>query len=327
MNVSLVGLGHIGKAVVGILNENHGYFKNKFGSDINVISVSDSKTTIYNKKGLNLDKVLMYKERKELDEAAEVIKIDDIYSLPSDIIVDMSPATKDGIAGMRMYKNAFESGKHIVTSNKAPLALHWKEIMESSVAHKKNILYESAVGGGVPLFNLNRYSLKSSKILEFKGQVSSTINFVLNQLMANVDFHEAIKTAQNMGIAETDYHDDTNGLDGARKTVIIANALLGLDYTLNDVKYEGIENLDNIDYMKNSGEIYRVLSHIIPGPKPVVESKIFSIKPTDSLAAMDSLSMGYLEKTDNNDDLTVFEKHDGPLETAAQVVNDILLLS
>ncbi|WP_298406893.1 homoserine dehydrogenase [Ferroplasma sp.] len=327
MNVSLVGLGHIGKAVVGILNENHGYFKNKFGSDINVISVSDSRTTIYNKKGLNLDKVLMYKERKELDEAAEVIKIDDIYSLPSDIIVDMSPATKDGIAGMRMYKNAFESGKHIVTSNKAPLALHWKEIMESSVAHKKIILYESAVGGGVPLFNLNRYSLKSSKILEFKGQVSSTINFVLNQLMANVDFYEAIKTAQNMGIAETDYHDDTNGLDGARKTVIIANALLGLDYTLNDVKYEGIENLDNIDYMRNSGEIYRVLSHIIPGPKPVVESKIFSIKPTDSLAAMDSLSMGYLEKTDNNDDLTVFEKHDGPLETAAQVVNDILLLS
>ena len=142
MNVSLVGLGHIGKAVVGILNENQGYFKNKFGTDINVISVSDSKTTIYNKKGLNLDKVLMYKERKELDEAAEVIKIDDIYSLPSDIIVDMSPATKDGIAGMRMYKNAFESGKHIVTSNKAPLALHWKEIMESSVAHKKNILYE-----------------------------------------------------------------------------------------------------------------------------------------------------------------------------------------
>ena len=154
MNVSLVGLGHIGKAVVGILNENHGYFKNKFGSDINVISVSDSRTTIYNKKGLNLDKVLMYKERKELDEAAEVIKIDDIYSLPSDIIVDMSPATKDGIAGMRMYKNAFESGKHIVTSNKAPLALHWKEIMESSVAHKKHILYESAVGGGVPSFKI-----------------------------------------------------------------------------------------------------------------------------------------------------------------------------
>ena len=106
MNVSLVGLGHIGKAVVGILNENHGYFKNKFGSDINVISVSDSRTTIYNKKGLNLDKVLMYKERKELDEAAEVIKIDDIYSLPSDIIVDMSPATRMKQLQLQLSENA-----------------------------------------------------------------------------------------------------------------------------------------------------------------------------------------------------------------------------
>ncbi|WP_337860653.1 homoserine dehydrogenase [Ferroplasma sp.] len=327
MEVSLVGLGHIGKAVVGILNENHEYFKSKFGADIKVISVSDSKTTIYDKNGLNLDKVLMYKERKELDELGDSIKRDEIYSLNSHIIVDMSPATKDGMEGMQMYQKSFESGKHIVTSNKAPLALHWKEIMESSIKNKKKILYESAVGGGVPLFNLNKYSLKSSKLLEFKGQVSSTINYVLNQLIAGVDFKEAIKTAQNMGIAETDYHDDTNGMDGARKTVIIANALLGRDYTLKDVEYEGIENLDNLNYMKNSGEIYRVLSHITTDSKPVVESKIFTIKQNDSFASMDALSMGYLEQTDNNDDLTVFEKHDGPLETAAQVVNDILLLS
>jgi homoserine dehydrogenase len=327
MDVSLVGLGHIGKAVVGILNENHEYFKTRFGSDIHVISVSDSKTTIFNKNGLNLDKVLIYKERGELNEVADVMKMEDIYSLHSDIIVDMSPATKDGLAGMRMYKNAFDSGKNVVTSNKAPLALHWKEIMEMSRNQKKKILFESAVGGGVPLFNLNRYSLKSSKLLEFKGQVSSTINFVLNHLMGNVDFHEAIKTAQSMGIAETDYHDDTNGLDGARKTVIIANALLGMDYTLKDVEYDGIENLDNLEYMRNSGEIYRVFSHITAGKNPIIESKIFTINSGDSMAAMDPLSMGYLEKTDNNDDLTVFEKHDGPLETAAQVVNDILLLS
>jgi len=327
MDVSLVGLGHIGKAVVGILNENHEYFKTRFGSDIHVISVSDSKTTIFNKSGLNLDKVLMYKERGELNEVADVMKMEDIYSLHSDIIVDMSPATKDGLAGLRMYKNAFESGKNIVTSNKAPLALHWKEIMELSRNQKKKILFESSVGGGVPLFNLNKYSLKSSKLLEFKGQVSSTINFVLSRLVENVDFHEAVKIAQNMGIAETDYRDDTNGLDGARKTVIIANALLGSEYTLKDVEYEGIDNLTNIDDMRKSGEIYRVLSHITAGTNPTIESKIFSIKPGDSMTAMDPLSMGYMEKTDNNDDLTVFEKHDGPLETAAQVVNDILLLS
>jgi homoserine dehydrogenase len=327
MDISLVGLGHIGKAVVGILNENHEYFKSKFNADIRVVSVSDSRHTIYDKNGLNLDKVLMYKERKELDEVAEVIGRDEIYSLNSNVIVDMSPATGDGMAGMKMYISSFEAGKHVVTSNKAPLALHWKEIMESSRKNRRKILYESSVGGGVPLFNLNKYSLKSSKLLEFRGQVSSTINFVLNQMIAGVDFHEAVKTAQNMGIAETDYRDDTNGLDGARKTVIIANALLGMDYTLKDVVYEGIDNIKDINYMKNSGEIYRVLSHITGGTEPVVESKIFTIKQGDPVASMDSLSMGYLERTDNNDDLTVFEKHDGPLETAAQVVNDILLLS
>ncbi|KQB33593.1 MULTISPECIES: homoserine dehydrogenase [Acidiplasma] len=326
MKVSIIGLGHIGKAVLGILNENKKLFMERYGKSIEVISVSDSKNTVYDKNGLDLEKVLMYKQRNQLGELAENIKFDEIYSLESDVIVDMSPATKDGIAGMKLYTSAFESGKNIVTSNKAPLALHWKEIMEGAYKNKKRILFESSVGGGTPLFNLNSYCLKSSNILEFKGQVSSTINFVLSQLLAGLDFNDAVKTAQNMGIAETDYHDDTNGLDGARKTVIIANALLNKDYTLNDVKYDGIENLKDINYMKESGKIYRVLSHIKNENEITIESKIFELDRKETLACLDSLSMGYLEKTDNNDDITIFEKHDGPLETAAQVVNDLLII-
>ncbi|KJE49934.1 MULTISPECIES: homoserine dehydrogenase [Acidiplasma] len=326
MKVSIIGLGHIGKAVLGILNENKKLFMERYGKSIEVISVSDSKNTVYDKNGLDLEKVLMYKQRNQLGELAENIKFDEIYSLESDVIVDMSPATKDGIAGMKLYTSAFESGKNIVTSNKAPLALHWKEIMEGAYKNKKRILFESSVGGGTPLFNLNSYCLKSSNILEFKGQVSSTINFVLSQLLAGLDFNDAVKTAQNMGIAETDYHDDTNGLDGARKTVIIANALLNKDYTLNDVEYDGIENLKDINYMKESGKIYRVLSHIKNENEITIESKIFELDRKETLACLDSLSMGYLEKTDNNDDITIFEKHDGPLETAAQVVNDLLII-
>lgn len=325
MRISIIGLGHIGKAVLGIINDNHKYFKDKYNIDLNIVSVTDSKYTIYNKDGLDLNKVLIYKERNELNELETKIKFDEIFSLNTDLIVDMSPATKDGLYGKNIYVKAFENNKNIVTSNKAPLALHWKDIMESSLKNKKRILYESCVGGGVPLFNLNNYSLKSSKLLEFKGQVSSTINFVLNQLLSNIDFKEAIKTAQNMGIAETDYTDDINGLDGARKTVIIANSLLNKDLTLNDINYEGIDKINNLDYMKESGKIYRILSYINNTSKLTVESKLFEIDKNESLSCLDALSMGYLEKTDNNDDITIFEKHDGPLETAAQVVNDILL--
>ncbi len=325
MKISIIGLGHIGKAVLGIINDNYEYFKNRYNLDLSVISVSDSKYTVYNRDGLDLNKILMYKERNELNELETKINFDEVFSTDTDLIVDMSPATRDGLYGKNIYLKAFESNKNVVTSNKAPLALHWKEIMESASKNRKKILYESCVGGGVPLFNLNNYSLKSSKLLEFKGQVSSTINFVLNQLLSNIDFKEAIKTAQNMGIAETDYTDDVNGLDGARKTVIIANSLLNKSFTLKDIYYEGIENLDNIEYMKESGKMYRILSYINNTSKLTVESKLFEINKNESLSCMDALSMGYLERTDNNDDITIFEKHDGPLETAAQVVNDILL--
>ncbi len=326
MKISVIGLGHIGKAFLGIINDNHEYFRNRYNINLNVISVSDSKHTVYNKNGLDLNKVLMYKERNELNELETKIKFDEIFSLDSDAIIDMSPATKDGLYGKNIYLRAFENNKNVVTSNKAPLALHWKEIMESASKNRKKILYESCVGGGVPLFNLNNYSLRSSKLLEFKGQVSSTINFVLNQLLSNIDFKEAVKTAQNMGIAETDYTDDINGLDGARKTVIIANSLLNKDFTLKDIYYEGIDKIDNIEYMRESGRMYRILSYINNNSKLTVESKLFEINKSEPLSCMDALSMGYLEKTDNNDDVTVFEKHDGPLETAAQVVNDVLLL-
>ena len=324
MRISLIGTGHIGKAVIGILNDNNNYFLSKFGEEPKVISVSDSKNTVFNKNGLNLNDVLMYKSKNEMNELETSIKFDEIFDLDSDVIVDMSPATKDGILGKKNYIRAFEMGKNVVTANKAPLALHWKEIMESARQNKKKILYEASVGGGVPLFNLNHHSLRSSKLIEFKGQVSSTINYVLNQVIGGLEFKDAIKTAQNMGIAETDYHDDTQGLDGARKTVIIANALLDKNLTLNDVEYDGIENLENVELMKQSGKIYRVLSHVVNPDR--IESKLFEIDLKDSLACLDPLSMGYLEKTDNNDDITIFEKHDGPLETAAQVVNDILLL-
>ncbi|AAT44002.1 homoserine dehydrogenase [Picrophilus oshimae] len=324
MRISIIGLGHIGLSVLDIIkSRNDDYRKNNNG--ISIVSASDSKLTLYNENGLDPGKIINYKKSKRLEEIDyEKIKFDEIFEIKPDVIVDVSPATKDGIRGKNLYINAFEHGIDIVTANKAPLALHWHDIMDSASKNRRIIRYEASVGGGVPLFNLRQFCTMSSRIINFTGLVSSTINYVLNQELSGVGFLDAVKIAQNMGIAETDYSDDTMGLDSARKTVILANSLFNKDITLRDVTYDGIENID-ISSMDNE-KVYRVVAMIENNGGFHAESKIRAFSRNDFLGMISPLSMAYSMETDINDNINIFENHDGPLQTAAQVVNDVMLL-
>lgn len=329
MDIAVLGLGNVGTKTLQIIEERNAYFKEKFGLSIKVTCVSDSKHTIYNENGLDIKKILRYKMNGNISEAGyESIKQEEMFDLKSNVIVDLSPATEDGIFGRDLYISAFEKGKDVVTANKAPLALHWNPIMETAKKCHRKILFETTVAGGVPLFNLRNFSLAPSQVLSFRGIVSSTVNFVLKEMISGGSFDEAVRMAQEMGIAEAKYKDDTMGIDAARKTVILANSLFDVGLTLNDIFYEGVEGQDaKIAQFAEEGGIYKVVSDIsrVEG-KLSVQSKIEKIEDSDPLRVLKETSLGYVMGTDKNGDVLVAGFHDGPLETASGVVNDILLL-
>jgi len=324
IRVSVIGAGNVGKGILSIIQgmKEQGQIREEF----KLISVSDSRGTVSDPQGMNPAKVLNAKEHGDIFRSGYP-KMDtgDVLSLKSDIIVDVSPATRDGKAGRDLYLESFSLGKHVVTANKAPLSFFWKEIMNASISSGKDIRYESTVAGGVPLFNLRDYCLLPSAVINFRGIVSSTVNYVLRKMRTGLDFNQALEEAGKLGIVEANFRDDTDGIDSARKTVILANSLFGTSMTLNDIRYQGVNENTRFDSSAGEQRIIATLNNT--DGKISATSILETLNPEDPLVTLKPQSLGYIMKTGFSGDIFVAGLRDGPVETASGVVNDILLLA
>lgn len=330
VKISLIGLGNVGKRVLEIIADSRERLEKEMEEPLFVLSASDSKYTVYDQSGLDPKKILESKSAGDIRESGyQEGLVDEILDLKPDAIVDVSSATPDGVLGRDLYISAFSKGVDVVTANKAPLALHWEQIMEEKERSGRRIRYESTVAGGVPLFNLRDFTIIPSEVLEFRGIVSSSVNIILRDVTEGKDFQAAVDYAIKAGIAETNYHDDTLGIDAARKTVILANALFDTNLTLNDISYEGVEgNSDKVSSLRHKGGKFRVVSNIKrEGMRVSVFSGIQEIKDGDPLNVLGDNSLGYTVRTDKNGELLVVGLEDTPMETASGVVNDIALLA
>ncbi len=322
--VSIIGAGNVGKGILSIIQgmKEQGQMSEAF----RLVSVSDSRGTVYDTQGMNPAKVLNAKEHGDIFRSGyQRMNTEDVLGLKADIIVDVSPATRDGKAGRDLYLESFSLGKHVVTANKAPLSFFWKEIMNASRSAGKDIRYESTVAGGVPLFNLRDYCLLPSAVIKFRGIVSSTVNYVLRKMKTGLDFNQALEEAGKLGIVEANFRDDTDGIDSARKTVILANSLFGTNMTLNEIRYQGVNENTRFDNVQ--GEQRIIASLDVTDGKVSATSNLEILDPGDPLITLKSQSLGYIMKTGFSGEIFVAGLRDGPIETASGVVNDILLLA
>ena len=249
-----------------------------------------------------------------------------ITDMQPDVVVDTSPASKDGKRELDIYLEAFRKGISVVTANKSPLALHWNTIQKALSGSGASLLYEATVAGGVPLFSFVRGTCAPSSVREFSGIVSLTVNVVLRRIASGMTFEEAVAECQKEGIAEADYRDDTDGIDAARKTVILSNSLFGTGLTLRDIKPLGVSEAMKItDWKRKNVRIMTKIArddhnvHVFTGP--------VELKAEDPFLSLGEMSMGYRIKTTYNGDLFVSSMKDGPLETASAVCNDLFTLA
>lgn len=327
MKVALLGLGNVGRNFVRILSESGDHIQESSRSSIEISFVADSRGVVKVDEGTSPARILEAKLAGKTRILGSESSIQEILESGVDVIIDVSSASKDGNRELRIFRNAIEKGIAIVTANKSPLALHWSEIVPYARENDVRILYEATVAGGVPLFNFAKYSCGPSKVLKFRGIVSLTANFVLKMMKSGKTFEEAVLKAQEMGVAETAYTDDTSGLDGARKTVILANALFGKEYSLKDIKYTGIPDLEE-DEIQRNGDRLRLFTTITATDSGLEVSSGFSLLDKDDfLLTLGESSLGYELSTDNNGVLRVSSAEDGPRETASAVMNDVMILA
>ena len=232
MNIGLIGIGTVGGGTYQVLKENAEEISNKSGIEIKITHVAD--------KNLKLAKETVDIETIIEEDAFSLIENSSI-----DTIIELIGGT--GIA-LDIVRKALENGKHVVTANKALIAMHGEELFK--IANKKNVLlaYEAAVAGGIPIIKALREGLAANKVNWVAGILNGTTNYILTEMKENnLTFDTALKQAQDLGFAEADPTFDIEGVDAAHKITILASIAFGIPINFDAVHVEGISNLNQKD--------------------------------------------------------------------------------
>ena len=235
IKIGLLGFGTVGKGTYDVLKRNQEEIKRRAGRGIEVtrIAVRD-----------------IAKARSGLGEAGASIPVDtDGAALVDDPKVDIVVETIGGTGIARdLVLRAIRNGKHVVTANKALLAVHGSEIFEAASQRGVMVAFEAAVAGGVPIIKALREGLTANRIEWIAGIINGTTNFILSSMRERgVDFATALADAQRLGYAETDPTFDIEGVDAAHKVTIMSAIAFGVPVQFERAHIEGISKLDSID--------------------------------------------------------------------------------
>lgn len=244
MRLAIIGLGFLGRNLLKVIWEKMPLLR-ELDKNFVVVGAANSKGYVYDGDGLNIEKLLATGDLRNLPNFRAGPALDLIKSELCDIIVEATPTNiRDGEPGLTHIKVALSSGIHVVTPNKGPLVLAFRDLTELAKKYDCDLLYEGTVAGAIPIFSLVRECLQGDKIIRLNGILNGTTNYILSRMFfEEISFDIALKEAQEKGIAERDPSYDVDGIDAACKIVILANSLMNRDVTINDVKRVGIRGI------------------------------------------------------------------------------------
>jgi len=247
LNIGIAGLGNVGEGVVNLLQENSGIIEEKLKRKITIKGVSAKNKN--KQRNCNIDSYNWYDSPLDLARSKEI-----------DVFIELVGG-EDGVA-LEATKIALESGKHIITANKAMIANHGNFLMEKAEKRKLLLLFEAAVAGGIPIVKLLKESLASNSLTKIYGILNGTCNYILSSMETNsIGFDESLKEAQRLGYAEADPSFDVGGYDAAHKLSILSSLAFGSKIDFDSIPIEGIENisLDDIHAAKENGYKIKLL--------------------------------------------------------------------
>jgi homoserine dehydrogenase len=243
LNVGLLGIGTVGGGTYTVLTRNQAEISRRLGSNIKIVQVADR----------NLD------HAKEVT-GGNVALTDDAFSVVNNPEVDVVVELIGGYTiAKELVLKAIENGKHVVTANKALLAVHGNEIFKAAEAKGVIVAYEAAVAGGIPIIKALREGLSANRIEWVAGIINGTTNFILTEMREKgLAFADVLGEAQRLGYAEADPTFDVEGIDAAHKLTLLAAIAFGMPVAFEKTYTEGITKLETKDirYAEELG--YRV---------------------------------------------------------------------
>ncbi len=243
IRVGLLGIGTVGSGTFNVLQRNQGEIRRRAGRGIEITMVADLDVA--------RAKALVGEGVQVVDDARKVVANPDI-----DIVIELIGGY--GIA-KQLVLEAIEAGKHVVTANKALLAVHGTEIFAAAQRKGVMVAFEAAVAGGIPIIKALREGLSANSIQWIAGIINGTTNFILSEMRdKGLDFDVVLKEAQRLGYAEADPTFDIEGVDAAHKATLMSAIAFGIPVQFDKAYVEGITHLaaQDIRYAEQLG--YRI---------------------------------------------------------------------
>ncbi len=294
----------------------------KHGIAIKIVGIADLKGVIVNENGLSEDAIMKLKTGKKSED---MTSRDVIKEIEHEVMVEATPTNvENGEPGLTHIITALESDRHVVTSNKGPLALEYRRLMELAAKRGKELRFEAAVGGAMPIISLVRENLAGNGIISIKGILNGTCNYILTRMEEEeLPYEHVLKEAQEIGIAESEPSKDVEGIDTAVKLVILANSVFDMNATYKDVEVTGITEItpDALKLANDAGYMIKLIGEVDRDGCLKVAPRL--VPKEDPLNVGGTLNVATI-KTDLAGDIAIIGKGAGAIEAASAILSDII---
>jgi homoserine dehydrogenase len=314
VGVGLLGFGTIGTGVAKVLQQNASIIEERLGFPLRLVRIAD--IDLETDRGVSIDGI-------RFDDDAEGLITDPEVGIVIELIGGYDIA-------LRFTLRAIEAGKHVVTANKALLALHGDEIFSAAQRQGVDIAFEAAVGGGIPVLRSLREGLSANHIQAVEGILNGTTNYVLTQMeKTEEDFEVVLKRAQELGYAEADPTFDVEGVDAAHKLALLAAMSFGVRIDFKQIPTEGIRGLTPLDFQAADDFGYRIKLLAIArskGEGEAIEARVHPalLPKTSMLANVDGAMNAVAIRGDAVGPTLYYGAGAGELPTASAVVADLM---
>lgn len=274
VKIALIGAGTVGQGFLAALRKKKEQLFSRYGISINLVAVcSRSAGSILAPAGLKITEILPLLEDgtglqdfqpKDLTCVKGLDANATIDLSHADVVIEATPTDfETGEPATTIIRKALSLRKHVVTTNKGPVTLHYQELLQLARHHGVRFLFGGIVMSGTPLIDLLTRAFRADEVLEVRGSLNVSTNFILYSMEHGKSFEEAQKEARERGYLEADAEMDLEGFDPVAKLIILVNILTGGALKPDQIKREGIHNITSreIQAALDKQIHFRMISH------------------------------------------------------------------
>jgi len=330
LRIVLVGFGVVGRSFAELIDKEPRKLERDYGLRPRIVGIADNKGAALSSHGIDLGEALRSKKEKGSLEGlgGDVYSkgrraVDLINEAEAEVVVESTPTDlKTGEPGLSHIKAAMQRGRHVICTNKGPLAIAMPALIE--LAHHNDVVFKfsGTVGGGTPVLDFAKKCLEGSKIGSISGILNGTSNYILSKMAAEgVAMKDVLAEAQRLGYAEADPTYDIGGFDTACKLVITSNYVMGSSLSIKDVDINGITEVSSKDISeaRSRGGVVKLIGRVEGeakvSPETIPSSHPLNVSGTFNAVCFDTYPAG---------EITLVGKGAGGMETASSVLRDLI---